>query len=284
MLISDDGNPGGGGAFVYHASGPADSWLSSTAPTATLSDSGSGSDDGLGNSVSLSGDGTVAFLGAPGVASGAGAADVFHSAGEAAWATTSTPTATLSNAAGSSNNGFGVNLAVSSDGTTALAFAPNVHGKRGAGYVFHVSGEGAWASTAFPTATLTNSGGHTADNMGIGALSLDGATVLAGAPGVDKNTGAAEVFHVSAESSWTSDPNPNAILTDKALAACVVPKLKGMKLADAKYALAVGRCRLGKITHGLAKTKKSHGRVLSQSKKPGKRLAIGAKVSLKVGK
>jgi PASTA domain len=282
-LVSDDSNlDTGGGAYVYHVSS-ADSWTSSSTPTAILSDASSGSDDSLGNALALSSDGTVALLGAPGADSETGSADVFHSAGEAAWATTSTPTATLSNAGGSSRDGFGINVAVSTDGTTALAFAPYANHKRGAGYVFHVAGEGAWTSSVFPTATLTNSGGKAGDFLGIGAFSTDGATLLAGAPGVDLKTGAAEVFHVTDDSSWASSATPGAILTDKALAACVVPKLKGLKLASAKHALAVGRCNVGKVAkvHG---TKKAHGRVLSQSKKPGKRLAIGAKVSLRVGK
>jgi hypothetical protein len=282
-LISDDGNPGGGGAYVYNVSAD-DAWTSSSTPTAILTDASSGQDDGLGASVALSADGTVALLGAPGAASKQGAADVFHSSGEAAWATTTTPTATLSNGGGSGGDEFGVNLAVSTDGTTALVFAPGAGKSRGAAYVFRASGEGAWADTALPNATLTNSAGHPKDKLGIGALSNDGATVLAGAPGVDLRTGAAEVFHVADESSWATSGAPNAILTDKALAACVVPKLKGLRISYAKYELSAGRCSVGKVIMVHSKSKKGHGRVLSQSKKAGKRLAIGAKVVLRVGK
>ena len=89
---------------------------------------------------------------------------------------------------------------------------------------------------------------------------------------------------MSDESSWASSSTPGAILTDKALAACVVPKLKGLKLAAAKTALGAGRCRLGKVAKVHSRTKKGRGRVFSQSKKAGRRLAIGAKVSIKVGK
>jgi hypothetical protein len=282
-LISDDSNPGGGGAYIYHVASAA-SWTSNSTPTAILTDASSSLNDFLGNAIALSSDGTVALLGAPGVNSDTGSADVFHSSGEGAWATTSTPTASLSNAGSSSGDEFGVNVAVSNDGTNALIFAPGVNGARGAGYVFHVTGEGNWASTVFPTATLTNSADHHGDLLGIGAFSADGTTVLAGAPFFDLKTGAGEVFHVADGSSWTDNSTPGAILTDKALAACVVPKLKGLKLAAAKQALAVGRCKLGKVAKVHAKSKKSHGKVLSQSKKPGKRLAIGAKISIKVGK
>ena len=280
VLISDAGNPDGGGAFLFHASAE-NAWASSVTPTAILTDTGSGPDDFLGDALALSADGTLALLGAPGAFSNTGAADVFHSSGAAAWTTTSTPTATLTKSGVSPGDEFGFNLAVSNDGTNALVFAPGYSSRRGAGYIFHASGEGAWASTSTPTATLTNSGGHPKDILNVGVFSADGATVLAGAPGVKLETGAADVFHVADESSWASSSTPNATLAVDKLAACVVPKLKGKKLRAAKEALAVGRCTLGKVRKVRAKT---HGRVLSQSKKPGARLAIAAKVNIRVGK
>jgi hypothetical protein len=283
-LVSDAGNPSGGGAYLYHASAE-DAWMSSSTPTAILSDENNNAAPGLGAALVLSDDGTLALLGAPffGV-SETGFVDVFHSSGEASWTSTSTPTATLTNSGGSADL-LGFTVSVSTDGATALVTAPGAHSFRGAAYVFRASGEGAWASSSTPTATLTDSGGHPTDYLGIGAaLSADGATALVGAPGVDKYTGAVDVFHVSDVSSWATSSTPNASVTVKALAACVVPKLKGLKLFFAKYALAVGRCELGKVTKIQAKTKKGRGRVLSQSKKPGKRLAIGAKIAVKVGR
>jgi hypothetical protein len=64
---------------------------------------------------------------------------------------------------------------------------------------------------------------------------------------------------------------------------CVVPKLKGKKLKASKKALFRGDCKLGKVTHRKVKPKKA-GKVLSQSRKPGKVLASGTKVNLTVGK
>ncbi|HUZ15278.1 MAG TPA: PASTA domain-containing protein [Gaiellaceae bacterium] len=283
-LASDDSNPSGGGAFLYHVSA-ADAWASSTTPTAILSDSNSSNGDFLGGFLALSPDGTLAVLGTYAGTPQAGYADIFHSSGEAAWASTSTPTATLlPPAGGSSGSDFGSRVAVSSDGMTVLVTAPGVSKGRGAAYIFRASGEGAWASSSTPTATLTNSGGHPNDELGLGVvLSADGATALVGAPFVDKGTGAVDVFHVAEESSWTSSSTPNATLTDKKLAACVVPRLKGLKLPAAKSALAVGRCRLGKVTK-VHSTRKRRGRVLSQNHKPRTRLAINAKVAVKVGK
>jgi IPT/TIG domain/PASTA domain len=60
---------------------------------------------------------------------------------------------------------------------------------------------------------------------------------------------------------------------------CVVPKLAGSKLRGAKKALSAARCRLGKVTKVKGATAKN-GKVSSQSKKPGTKLAAGAKVNL----
>jgi hypothetical protein len=245
-----------------------------------LSDSNSVKDDGLGGALALSGDGTLAILGAPGVNSSTGAVDVFHSAG--AWSSTSTPTATLTVTGGATGDGFGANLAVSSDGTTALVLAPNANAARGAAYIYHALSEGVWTLSATPLATLTNSGAHPKDTLGIGVLSADGATALVGAPGVRMGTGSAYVFHVLTSSAWLANATPKATLTDDALAACVVPKLKGLRLSAAKSALADERCKLGKVKRVHSTHKK--GRVLSQSRKAGTRLAINAKVNVRVGK
>jgi hypothetical protein len=280
-LVDEDENGTGGGAYVYHVSA-ADAWASSSTPTAILSDSNGGENNFLGESLALSGDGTLAFLGAWNA--GNGYVDVFHSSGEAAWTSSSTPTATLPPPVGGFQDGlFGPWVAVSADGTTALVTAAGVNSNRGAAYIYRVADEGAWASSSAPTATLTDSGGRANDLLAFGVLSADGATALVGAPGVKSWTGAAKVFHVADESSWASTSTPNATLTDKALAACVVPKLKGLPLRATRRPLEIGRCELGSVTKVLS-TSRHQGRVLSQNRNPGKRLAIGAKVSISVGK
>ncbi len=284
-LVSDDQNPAGGGAYVWHVSAE-DGWVSSSTPTAILSDANTAGNPGLGMALALSADGTLAVLGAPSYGSSApGYVDVFHSSGEAAWTSTSTPTATLSKSGGVAKDFFGAAVAVSADGKTALVSASGAHKRRGAAYIFAASGEGAWTSSSAPTATLTDAASHSNDYLGFAAvLSADGTTAFAGAPGVEMSTGVADVFHVSDASSWATSTAPTAILTDEALAACVVPRLKGENLSSAKLDLAIGRCSLGKVTKVHTRTKKRRGRVLSQSPKPGKRLAIGAKVAVKVGK
>jgi hypothetical protein len=58
---------------------------------------------------------------------------------------------------------------------------------------------------------------------------------------------------------------------------CVVPKLAGEMLKKAKRSLKKGHCSLGRVIGSHA------GKVKHQSKKPGKILAAGSKVSIKLG-
>jgi IPT/TIG domain/PASTA domain len=61
-------------------------------------------------------------------------------------------------------------------------------------------------------------------------------------------------------------------------ARCVVPNLKGKKLAAAKKVLVKARCELGKVTKLGGATTRT-GKVAKQSPKPGAKLAAGAKVN-----
>jgi hypothetical protein len=63
---------------------------------------------------------------------------------------------------------------------------------------------------------------------------------------------------------------------------CVVPKLAGKKLPQAKRLIRSGNCRLGKVTTRKGVTEKT-GKVKQQSPKPKKVLAPGAKVKLTLG-
>jgi beta-lactam-binding protein with PASTA domain len=64
---------------------------------------------------------------------------------------------------------------------------------------------------------------------------------------------------------------------------CVVPKVKGKKLAAAGTAIRKHHCAVGKITK-VKSPAKDKGHVLSQKPKPGRHLKKGAKVALRVGK
>jgi titin len=206
-----------GAAYVFHASGEG-SWATTSTVTATLTDSTEPADSELGYAVTLSADGTTALVGAYGVSSQTGAVDVFHVAGEGSWATTSTPTATLTDSTDTTYSDFGFSVALSAGGTTALVGAMGANGFTGKADVFEVAGAGSWATTSTPTATLTDSADVAADSeFGSGvALSADGTTALVGAGGVNSFTGAADVFHVSGEASWATTSTPTATLTDSA--------------------------------------------------------------------
>jgi len=278
LLDCDEG--GVAGACVYHASAE-DAWASSATPAAMLSDANV--NGGVSGSLALSGDGTVAAIG-DGYGTANGLVDVFHASGEAAWSTTSTPTATLTLADGVEGDTFGYTVAVSTDGTTAVVTAPYRANEHGVASIFHVADEGAWASSSAPSATLTNSSGHYLDAMGEGGavLSADGATAFVGAPSARNGYGEVDVFHVSAASSWASSATPNAILV---VAGCVVPKLTGRTLRAAKSALKAKSCALGRVTKVVVRhAKVKRGRVVSQSRKPGSRLPAGTKVAVKIRK
>lgn len=66
----------------------------------------------------------------------------------------------------------------------------------------------------------------------------------------------------------TVKPDPN----------CVVPRLTGKTLAAAKRALKKAHCAIGKVTKRVSK--KRPGRVISQSRRPGRKLRNGAKVGV----
>ena len=208
------GNVGAGAAYVFHTSSES-SWSSSSTPTATLTNSSGVSHDWLGYSVALSSDGTTALAGAPGLNGGQGGAYLFHASAEGSWSSSPTPTATLTNSSGGSEDALGVAVALSADGTTALLGAPHGSNRKGAAYLFHASAEGSWSSSSTPTATLTNSSGESEDTLGVAvALSADGTSALVGAPGVSSGRGAAYLFHSASESSWSSSSSPTAALSN----------------------------------------------------------------------
>ena len=66
-----------------------------------------------------------------------------------------TPTATLTNGGGARTDGLGSDVTLSADGTTALAGAFGANSGNGVAYVFHVASEGAWTTTATPTAAAS---------------------------------------------------------------------------------------------------------------------------------
>jgi serine/threonine-protein kinase len=64
-----------------------------------------------------------------------------------------------------------------------------------------------------------------------------------------------------------------------ARAPCTVPKVVGKSLAAAKTALAKKGCRTGKVGRAYS-SKVTKGRVISQNRRAGRKIAAGSKVNL----
>jgi hypothetical protein len=206
-----NGNVYQGAAYVFTNSGG--NW----SQQAELSASDGAAGDWFGDSVALSGDGNTAVLGASGHAVNGnqiqGAAYVFtNSAGS--WS----QQAELTASDGVYDDEFGISVALSSDGNTALvgALFHTVNGNtnyQGAAYVF-TNSAGSWSQQQ----ELTASDGAGGDLFGNSVtLSSDGNTALAGAPyhtvNGNANQGAAYTFVNSPNPTTTtiaSNPIPSS--------------------------------------------------------------------------
>jgi len=189
-IIGGPGDDGGlGAAWAWTRS--AGVW---TQQGAKLVGSGIVGSPSQGRSVSISADGNTAIVGGPGDLS-SGAAWVWtQSAG--VW-TQQGPKLTGGE---EDNSEFGVLVALSADGNTALVGGWNDDGRKGAAWVFTRSG-GVWSQQG-PKLTA---GSESESGAGFGtsvALSADGNTALIGAPGDSFKKGAAWIFTRSG-STWT---------------------------------------------------------------------------------
>ncbi len=180
-------------------------WTTSSNPTATLTNGGGTGGDQFGWSVAMSADGTTALIGAYGVSSQQGAAYVFHVAGEGSWASSSSPTATLTNSGGVSRDNFGYSVAMSADGTAAVIGAAEVSSSTGAAYVFQ-SGV-----TPPPSVTsITPTSGPTAGGT---TVTITG-TNLTGATAVDFGSVAATNLSCTSTECSITDPGEGSGIVD----------------------------------------------------------------------
>ncbi|MHB8392514.1 MAG: DUF7933 domain-containing protein, partial [Acidobacteriaceae bacterium] len=167
----------------------------------------------LGNDVALSADGHTALIGDPqfrGALSNTGAAYVFGN-GSGAWAYA----ATLNDPADAANDYFGSNVALSANGTTALASSAVTASGAGAVYLFTQS-SGMWPAT--PSVTFADPAATANDAFGKSiAMSADGSTVIASAYSSVGNTmpsSNTEVAYVFRQSGGTWPSRPTLSLTD----------------------------------------------------------------------
>jgi hypothetical protein len=157
----------------------------------------------FGYTVALSADGATALIGGRYGIRGAGAAWVFTRSGST-WSQqggklVGTGHAGVGELGHISEGEFGVSVALSADGDTALIGAPVDDGGKGAAWVFTRSGS-TWTQQG---EKLIGTGGSAEGKFGEAvALSGDGNTALIGARGDNGATGAAWVFTRSG-STWT---------------------------------------------------------------------------------
>ena len=159
----------------------------------------------LGASVALSAPGGVAVVGAPSDDGSAGAVSVY-----ARSADTWTPLGARIVPSDESGTGrFGSAVAVSGDGRTLVAGAPDDNGSAGAIWTFAPGTDGTFAQTGAKITAATTGLGTSL------AIDTTGATVLAGAPGDAGGSGAGIVFAHSGESYVAS-----AVLFSRPSTAC----------------------------------------------------------------
>ncbi|MGH8397211.1 MAG: hypothetical protein ACRETA_03050 [Gammaproteobacteria bacterium] len=181
----------------------------------TFTDPKDKQNDQFGVSVALSANGTTALIGADcglGFYSDPGAAYVFTQT-NGTWNTA--PTASFADPTAANGDEFGVSVALSQDGTTAIIGADGVANAAGAAYVYTQTG-GIWNTT--PMASFTDPAAATNDVFGISvALSADGAIAVIGADGTDVGfdtiAGAAYVY---TRTGVTWNTIPTASFTDPA--------------------------------------------------------------------
>jgi hypothetical protein len=197
MLV---GGPGdelyGGSAWVYVRSGS--TWIEQTQLDASeVSCGGFYCGAYVGYSVALSADGDTALVAGYGNAGGIGAAWVFTRSGTT-W-TQQGPALTGTGEIGAGR--FGMSVALSADGNTALIGAPDDYGYAGAAWVFTRAGA-SWTQEGEKLVADDESESQESRFGSSVALSADGDTALIGGPDDNGRQGAAWVFTRS-HSTWT---------------------------------------------------------------------------------
>jgi hypothetical protein len=186
---------GRGAAWVFTRSGS--TWSQQGPKIAGASDESG--EARFGANIALSGEGSTALIAGPGDAAGVGAAWIFERSGSS-W------TQTGSKLRGTEEVGvahFGSRVAISADGSTALAGARADNSGVGAAWVFTRSGA-SWTQQGGKLTAGPAEIGNARFGAGV-ALSADGSQALIGAPHDNGSRGAAFLFTRSGN-SWASSP------------------------------------------------------------------------------
>jgi hypothetical protein len=92
-----------------------------------------------------------------------------------------------------------------------------------------------------------------------------------------------QVGRVDVVATTLAGSSPTNHGSEYAYRGCTVPDLTGRRFKQAKRLLHAGDCTLGKVSKVLV-SKKKKGKVVKQSVKAGRALAVGAKVNIKLGR
>jgi hypothetical protein len=101
--------------------------------------------------------------------------------------------------------------------------------------------------------------------------------------GIDEDCSGADAPATSVPGSTSSTSGPPASGVLESTPACTVPKLRGKTLRAARRALRSSGCVLGRVDRRPSRTMPK-GRVLSQTRRPGRRLAFRAAVGVRVSR
>jgi hypothetical protein len=198
-LIGDPSATNGrGAAWLFEREG------SSWKQIAQLSNVAAGSFAHFGRSVALSGDGSLALIGAPGVNNYTGAAWTYVGSGST-WTQQANP---LTEEGAQVGDHFGKSVALSSDGSTALIGALDAVGGRGSVSPF-VSSAGGFEAQG-PKLVGPETELHFGASV---ALEGDGDAALVGAPRATSNGGTVSVL--SRGSGWSVKPEKLAASNEK---------------------------------------------------------------------
>jgi trimeric autotransporter adhesin len=201
-------NSSTGTAYVYTM--PTNGWASTSTPAAELTASDGAADDDFGRGVGISGTTIIASAIGHNVF---GTVYVYQMGGNA-WASSSTPTAEIDGNSTISEIDFGLSTAIS--GSTIVVGLQNGAGLAGEVQEFTEPGDGTWASTSIPTATLTAADGASGDKLGL-YVAVSGSTIVASAPyhSVNGDAGQGAVYvYTEPSTGWQTTSTPTAELTD----------------------------------------------------------------------
>ncbi len=178
-----------GSAFVFSEQNSDWNSTPSLTETTELTASASSLNSYFGSAVSISGDGTTALVGSPGLNTTASNAYVYNKSASG-WNSSQsmTESQTLTPSDSGTGDNFGQSLALSSDGNTAVIGAPghtvNGHGFTGAAYVYKDSGSGLMQT--FETIATPAGADFDEDGSSV-ALAPDGSSMLIGSQGHSVN-------------------------------------------------------------------------------------------------